>query len=487
MASTQPVFDSLIRVSKMDGRVESAESTMTIIDQRGANEHAIRAKGGRVGREFRALDQSGSTVTESRAWREALARCQSGESAGIVIAYGDRLARNWRALGGFYDELEAAGAQVIIAGMPHVDYRTADGRMMTGMMAVVADMQWQTAKARGDKVADLTLARGVPNRAPYGYRRNGTFVDKRCVEKIDADRDAKALVPDPEQARWVALIYRRRADGYSWSQIADELAAHGVPAPSGAPRWERSSLSTVIRNRAYLGVVTLGKHREPVRDAHEPLVTEGLWHRAQSTHGVTRNGTLGAGLATGLIRCVSCGGTMSIIGATARPGAPRRALYSCRRDSSQGKCIRPMTITKAVVDAWLDDWVARGVEGEQPFAIFASARELVDARAAVDRAQARRRQIVLTAAEWDPEDAKAAYDAAKAVEAAACERYDALVARADDAAVLPASADAWHALDLDHQRRVLRLLVDSVIVAPPRSRSKFAVITERLTLVERGT
>lgn len=476
------VYDSLIRVSKMAGRVESAESTMTITDQRDANEYAIRAKGGQLGIEIMALDASGRTITESPQWRKALARVQSGESNGFAVAYSDRLSRNWRALGGFLDALEAAGGEVIIAGT-NIDYRTDDGRAQTGMMAVMSDMAWSAASTRNKRIAEAALARGVPNRVPYGYRRNGTFDNKVLVSKIDPALDGKALVIDEgERADAVRLIFRMREARHSWVEIADALERQGVPSPSGKPRWVSSSMTSIVENRVYLGLVVLGD-REPVA-AHEILVTQAQWEAAQSVEKVAHNGNLLGCLALGLMTCSSCGNTMSYVGATTR-GGERRVIYTCRRVST-GTCGRPMSVTQAPVDAWLERWVRDGLEGAEPFAVFATARELIAARAALDGAVAARKRIVVTAAQWDPEDAEAAYRAAKDAEVVAREHYDGLLARADVAAQLPESANAWNALELDDKRRVLRLLIARIEVAPPRSRSKFEPITDRLTLVERG-
>ena len=87
--------------------------------------------------------------------------------------------------------MEAAGGEIIIAGMPGVDYRTPIGRMVTGMMAVAGEVVSTSAQTRSKNIADSIMARGVPNRVPYGYRRNA---DERGV-KTDPDRDGKALVP----------------------------------------------------------------------------------------------------------------------------------------------------------------------------------------------------------------------------------------------------------------------------------------------------
>jgi hypothetical protein len=72
-------YDSLIRVSKMNGRAETADSTMTIDDQTAANRQAVRDVGGRVGKTLKALDQSGFSVHESKAWQAAVARIGRGD------------------------------------------------------------------------------------------------------------------------------------------------------------------------------------------------------------------------------------------------------------------------------------------------------------------------------------------------------------------------------------------------------------------------
>lgn len=470
------IYDSLIRVSKLGSRLVSADSTMTIDDQRDANRHAVAGVGGNVGKELCALDESGYSVTASPQWCEALRRCETGESAGIVVAYGDRLTRNWRGVGAFYDRLEAAGAEVIIANMPGVDYRSADGRVSTGMLAIMADMQYQAAKVRGERVADRTMARGVPNRVAFGYRRN-----EQAGVKVDADRDAKALVVDPQRAPWVKQIFQMRADYWSWGQIADELARLGVAGPRGG-QWGTSTLSALVANKTYLGTITLGKRS--VENAHEPLVDVALWRAAQSTRRApTRTGRLVGGLAAGLLTCSGCGQRLQVVNGTGR--VDNRVLYACSRRRASGKCARPVAISKEPVDKWVDKWVLAGMGREQPFEMFATARELEAARVAVARAVQQRKQIVLTAATWDPEDATAAYEAAREAETDARAHYDQLAASADEAAGLPNSPNAWHALGLDGQRQVLRLLVDRIEVAPPVSRSKFASITARLTLIER--
>ena len=64
--------------------------------------------------------------------------------------------------------MEQAGGEIIISAMPGVDYRTDEGRAMTGMLAVAAEMGYNAAKKRGDRIAQQTVENGVPNRVPTG-------------------------------------------------------------------------------------------------------------------------------------------------------------------------------------------------------------------------------------------------------------------------------------------------------------------------------
>ena len=195
MTTTQ--YDTLIRVSKMNGRKASADSTMTLTDQRSLIDGELQRVDGRKGKSFEALDQTGFTVLDSPAVDEIISRVERGQSEGLVIAYGDRLARNSWQLGGFFTRMEKAGGEIHDASMPGIDYRTPEGRQLTMMRGVSSEGVYFAAKRRGDNVADAVVARGVANAVPYGYRRNAG----PDGVKTDPDRDAKALVPIPSTPR----------------------------------------------------------------------------------------------------------------------------------------------------------------------------------------------------------------------------------------------------------------------------------------------
>lgn len=473
------VFDSIVRVSRMQGREESAESTKTIADQRRGNRAAAKEAGGRVGREFKLLDQSGRTIHRSGVYEELLRRVRDGKSDGVVVAYGDRLTRNWRRVGVFYDELETAGAEVVIAGMPGVDYRTTTGRMVTGMMAVVSDMVGAQAKDRGDKLADAAAAEGILNVVPYGYRRNLVNGVKTLP-----DEPEKRLVPDEQTAPVVRRIFDMREAGQSWASIAQALNADGIPSPSGG-HWVHGTLGSLVRNEAYIGVVKLGKRRN--ESAHEALVSRVQFRAVKQARKISPSGFYAGGLAMGIATCSGCGKTLSVRGLAPehrKNGNRGSQTYGCRRSSRDGSCERPVYVTKDRVDDFVDEQIEALLGRGRGVGIVSSSRDLEARRQAWEAAKEETAVFVETVSAADPHFLRGKV-ARQDREERAREQYEELAAQAEDAEQIP-SPSAWQGLSLERKRQVARLLIDRVEVAPPASRSRFADVTERLTIVWRG-
>jgi site-specific DNA recombinase len=452
-------YDVIVRVSKTNGRAEGDESTMTIEDQLALCRAVIAEQDGRVGQVFRALDQGGFSAVTSAPYLKAKARIAAGEAAGLAVAYDDRLARNWRQVGRFYDELEELDAEVLIAGMPGVDYRSANGRLTTGLMAVVADAQYQTYKARGERTVSRMLERKVPNRVPYGYRRNGGPDGEG--EKVDPARAGKALVPDRETAWVVRLIFDMRGRGAKWSAIARELHERQVPSPSGQEHWTTGTLGSIVRNRAYLGHVVFGDHE--VRDAHEALVDPRVFKAAQSTVAVVRSGMQRAGLASGLLRCSGCDGLLSV----GRSGSTGAVFYACRRVSAGKRCPKPVHIDKARVDAHLDGLLREVAAGRtEGVDLVRAQREVTAAKQRLEAADWDLQQFVVGTEGMSAELIAAGMRARSEAVAAARREYEGLLGQVEEAAGFPASGEAWDALSLDDQRLAARALIERIEVAP---------------------
>jgi DNA invertase Pin-like site-specific DNA recombinase len=443
-------YDTLIRVSKMNGRKASADSTMTLSDQRSLISGELARIGGRSGKAFEALDQSGFTVLDSSAVREILQRVESGASSGVVIAYGDRLARNAWDLGGFFSRMERAGGEIHDASMPGIDYRTPEGRQLTMMRGVSSEGVYFAAKRRGDNVADQVVARGVANAVPYGYQRNNGR---------EPTKDSKALVPHPEHAVVVRRIFQLRAEGQRVAAIVRVLNDAGVPSPKGR-QWSRSTIENIIRNEVYTGVVKLGKRRN--EQAHEALVSRADWKRAQSTRVVTLSGTYKAGLAGGLVVCSGCGRPLKTA------GHPGKLTYSCRGGSADGACPRPVHVMKTVADELVLRTLNEALEGAR-LDFYASETQLEEAKGKLEQAKTAKtawleKADVIGLSAADLGVALAAKDAAIA-EAETV--YGELLAATEETAALPRDGAAFTKLDETGKRRVAASLIERIVVSPP--------------------
>ena len=346
---------------------------------------------------------------------------------------------------------------------------------MTGMLAVVSEMGYTAAKKRGERIAERPSSAASRTASPYGYRRNGGY-DGSARRSTRPRR--KALVPDEHTAPIVRRIYKLRAAGESWTGIADMLNAAGVPCPSGR-RWIVPTLCSIVANEAYLGIVVLGDRRET--DAHEPLVTRAQCERAQSTETVTRNGRMVAGLAGAVLVCsgvrqadARVRGEQRLGNSTCSTGAPRvrgRPVPAPdqREEERRRRVRRP--------GGGRRDRRRRSSSCSPPLASLRPPATAVPRRPPPQGVgQARRPRSSPTTSRTR------STTSASASSSSAADAYERPARHAADVDDLPTTADAWHALDVAHQRLVARSLIDAVVVAPPTSRSRYADITERFTV-----
>jgi DNA invertase Pin-like site-specific DNA recombinase len=447
-------YDTLIRVSKMNGRKESADSTMTLTDQRKLIEGELARVDGRKAKSFEALDQSGFTVLESPVIEEIVSRVESGQSAGLVIPYGDRLARNAWQLGGFFSRMEKAGAEIHDASMPGIDYRTPEGRQLTMMRGVSSEGVYFAAKRRGDNVADAVVARGVPNVVPYGYRRNAD----PAGHKADPSRDAKALVRDDQDARIVERIFALRLEGERIAAIVRTLNDAGIPSPRGK-HWTPQTVETILRNEVYTGLVKLGERR--LEGAHPALVSKSSWRKVQATRGVTLSGTYKTGLAGGLLVGPGSDRPLNVA------GHEGKLTYSSRgAASADGPPPVRVHVSKRAADAFVESTIAEALNG-QALDVFASSKLVEETRQAWEQAKAELDAFLEMTDVLTKDEMTVAIAPRRAKVEAARESYDAALAEAEETVDLPDSGAAFLALDEQGRRRVARSLIERVVVSPP--------------------
>ena len=142
----------------------------------------------------------------------------------------DRFARNAEDALRMARRLNEAGAGLVIL-KEGFDSATAAGRMMFGIMAVLAEWFSDQLSERMTASSEFRRAAGLrySPRVPYG---------KRLAEDGH-------LEPDPEERKTLHQIWLLRTGGWSYGKIAIWLEANGHRTKSGKARWSKRLVKTL--------------------------------------------------------------------------------------------------------------------------------------------------------------------------------------------------------------------------------------------------
>lgn len=175
---------------------------------------------------------------------------------GILVLKMDRIHRNSRNFAAMMDDLRKNGKE-FISLTEKFNTTNAMGRFV---MDIVQRMAQLESEQIGDRVR-IGMARkaeigdgnmGSPD--PYGYTHSGG-----------------RLVIREDEAAHVREIFRLRAEGGTFGDIADHLNETNVPSKKGG-RWSRQAVHHIIRNPVYAGKVRWGGNISS--GSHDPIVTE---------------------------------------------------------------------------------------------------------------------------------------------------------------------------------------------------------------------
>jgi DNA invertase Pin-like site-specific DNA recombinase len=258
---------------------------------------------------------SGSVAAEDRELGRLIGKVERGESAGIVVFDERRFARSIVAGGIAFARVVRAGGRFIAtrSGFDSADL-TPESKMIFDFMMSMGEQELERNRLRRMHGKRKAAERGVWCAAapPVGY---------------DRDADGK-LVPNGD-ADTVREIFRLRAEGVSFSEIArtvGEVTATNLRGHRSGERsrrrMSRGGIRHVVSNRAYLGVQVIprpgmkiqrreGDEPLEVENSCPPLVTRQEWDAANNVPGaappVRRNlvEVYGAELK-GVIRCGAC-------------------------------------------------------------------------------------------------------------------------------------------------------------------------------------
>jgi DNA invertase Pin-like site-specific DNA recombinase len=371
------------------------------------------------------LNVSGGLAADDRKLGRLIERCESGELGGIIVRYEDRFARDVVAGGVALARLVECGARLIATATGFdSEHLTPDKEMVFNIMMSVGQAQRKRnleARMRGKARA---AARGVhcAPRPPFGYDR-----------VHDAGIDGKKLVPN-EHADVLREIFRLRADGLGFKQIADRVSA--TKKTDRDVTITHSGVRKVIRNRSYLG-----EQRVPdpdrkgelkvFRDVHPPLITENQWEAANAVEGKapTHNGASKEARLHGIVRCGECGKRMSVqrYGKAEKPGKAERpeikdrphltyacTTHGCRKASLSARKLEPdvlQMLDTAILNR--EPHVAAVIEGDDRYQCALDAVEGARTELETYRAEVKVSDVGAAAWKRDVQIRQEAIDAAR--------------------------------------------------------------------------
>lgn len=363
------------------------QDARSIDDQlRRCREHAARL-GYEVVAEFTDAAESGTHMNRAQLRRMLDVATATKRPPFRVVIVDDlsRLSRNIGATHNIIDELASVGVKLLDVSTG-IDSENENAEMTMGMHSIINAQYIRTIRKQ--------THRGLEGRALAGFSTGGkVYGYTTIVEPNPPDPGHPRMVPvaDEIESGIVRRIFKMFLGGSGLKSIADTLNREGVRAPhddgkghKGARGWAHSTIRNILRNERYLGrwtwnttkwlrSSTTGKRTRIARPRSEHVVQDipelaivdrGTWDRVTAKlAGQTRGGGRPTGvgnhgkrtyLTSGLLRCATCGGSMSVIGQRTK-GVERYATFGCSAYHSRGAaiCDNALTISERKVTAAL--------------------------------------------------------------------------------------------------------------------------------------
>jgi DNA invertase Pin-like site-specific DNA recombinase len=340
-----------VRVSRVAGRGDDLVSPE--IQRKKINEWAALHDTGIV-RWFDEIDQPGSKL-ERPLFQEALRICEEGKADGIAVYRLDRFARS--VIHGLESikRLEKTGARFVSVS-EGFDAGTDVGRLVLTILFAFAELELTKITQNWSHAVTNAIEAGkyISAKPPVGYRKG---------------EDGR-LVVDPEVGPLIREVFKLRARGKSYRELAEHLDAAGVQTAWKSPHWSASTVGIVLTNRAYLGEARQGEIFNPT--AHEALVTEKEWHAVQrGKRIVLPNEVRRSALCVlrGVLVCGGCGRRMLVGGGSKKNGKkPPAPHYYCRGRYESLICSSRASAGHVWLDRYVEDELIAALGEEGPLA-----------------------------------------------------------------------------------------------------------------------
>lgn len=351
------------------------QSEASIADQVHRCRRFVEDRGGAVREEHIFTDAAMSGTSIIRPAFEKLMAAARGRAVDVIVAEDmSRLSRDLADSATMFKELDYLCVPVI-AVADGIDTSTRGAKMQVTLKSLMSDMFIEDLR---DKTR-----RGLEGRARAGYSTGGLPIGYRSEPEKTPDGRVlgNRVVIDEPRAQVVRGIFASYLAGESHERIAKQLNRDQVePARRGRYKhkgWTADTVRSVLHNEAYVGKWTFGRRRwvkVPGTNKRRPRVTSSdqwvvreypdrriidkvTWAEVQMrlravrafyTSGTERQMRTGLpGKRTtyplsGLLRCGSCGGTMTIAGGSSA------SYYRCANNKKRGTCTNSLSVREDV-------------------------------------------------------------------------------------------------------------------------------------------
>ncbi|GIO13580.1 serine recombinase [Cohnella xylanilytica] len=318
--------------------------------------------------------ESGESIFHRPEMVKMLAAMETNPPKGVLVMDIDRLGRGDKIDQGIIERAFKESRTLIITPGEIYDMNQESGEFSVEVKSFLArlELKQTTKRLQGGRIRSVENDRNyIGTRPPYGYR-------------ILKDKEGRTLIPDPEQAPIVRLIFEL----YTHDDPAQRMGSNKIAyrlnqmpnarTYTGKP-WEPSTVLNILKNAVYAGRIqwkkkeqkkskTPGKKRDTrtrprdewidVEGRHEPLVSPELFNKAQDLlkgkYHVPYNPANGVtNPLSGLIKCGKCGMSMIYRPYTSQPAHLMCYNQLCSNKSSRFEYVERVLLTH------LDEWLKR--------------------------------------------------------------------------------------------------------------------------------
>jgi site-specific DNA recombinase len=162
----------------------------------------------------------------------------------------DRFSRNLYQQGILVEELKKGRVEIFINGKPIAD--TPEGRFMFNVLGAAAEYEKEKIleRTRRGRIYKAKQKGIVGNLPPFGYNYTKKTVEKEGYFTINK-----------KEAEIVNLIFNLYIEFQSITRVQKELTLRGINPRKNREKWCRSTIRTILRNGAYIGIGYYNKYR----------------------------------------------------------------------------------------------------------------------------------------------------------------------------------------------------------------------------------